>query len=112
MTPDLRIKYVDFSIQSEDDRKKLAVVIVNDYSGLEKGMSTENSLYDLRMGTTDKDYKCQTCKLGSNKCPGHLGRIVFSVPIVNVLFIDLILNDDNRGTVAENFNRVQPVIKT
>lgn len=32
-------------------------------------------LMDPRMGTIDRNFKCQTCGEGMSECPGHFGHI-------------------------------------
>ena len=38
-------------------------------------------LNDPRMGTTDRNFKCQTCGEGMAECPGHFGHIELARPV-------------------------------
>ena len=38
-------------------------------------------LDDPRMGTTDRNFKCQTCSEGMAECPGHFGHIELARPV-------------------------------
>ncbi len=50
-----------------------------------------DGLYDLRMGAFDKNQQCGTCGLYDLSCPGHVGHIRLSAPVVNPLMYDLLL---------------------
>ena len=41
-------------------------------------------LSDPRMGTIDRNYKCQTCGEGASTCPGHFGHIELGRPVYHV----------------------------
>lgn len=36
---------------------------------------------DPRMGTIDRNFKCQTCGEGMSECPGHFGHIELALPV-------------------------------
>jgi hypothetical protein len=38
-------------------------------------------LMDPRMGTIDRNFKCQTCGEGMSECPGHFGHIELARPV-------------------------------
>src|SRR6266576_4161402 len=38
-------------------------------------------LMDPRMGTIDRNFKCQTCGEGMAECPGHFGHIELARPM-------------------------------
>ncbi len=38
-------------------------------------------LVDPRMGTVDRNFKCQTCGEGMSECPGHFGHIELARPV-------------------------------
>ena len=44
-------------------------------------------LSDPRLGTIDRNYKCQTCGEGQAECPGHYGHIDFARPVFHVGFL-------------------------
>lgn len=41
-------------------------------------------LLDPRMGTIDRNYKCQTCGEGMAECPGHFGHIELAKPVYHI----------------------------
>jgi DNA-directed RNA polymerase beta' subunit len=41
-------------------------------------------LLDPRMGTIDRNYKCQTCGEGMAECPGHFAHIDLAKPIYHI----------------------------
>ena len=51
-------------------------------------------LMDPRMGTIDRNFKCQTCGEGMSECPGHFGHIELARPVFHpgvLLFFHFIL---------------------
>ncbi|CAG8470140.1 13405_t:CDS:2 [Ambispora gerdemannii] len=42
-------------------------------------------LLDPRMGTIDRNFKCQTCGEGMAECPGHFGHIELAKPVFHVV---------------------------
>ncbi len=38
-------------------------------------------LMDPKMGTIDRNFKCQTCGEGMSECPGHFGHIELARPV-------------------------------
>lgn len=84
------IKGIQFSILSDEEIKKHSVVEIESYDLYEKGCPKAGGLYDLRMGTTDKQYKCQTCNCDIINCPGHFGHIELCEPVFNICFLKTI----------------------
>lgn len=41
-------------------------------------------LLDPRLGTIDRNYKCQTCGEGMAECPGHFGHIELAKPVYHI----------------------------
>jgi DNA-directed RNA polymerase subunit A' len=52
-----------------------------------------NGVHDLRMGTIDKDSRCETCNLNHDEqdstfsCQGHFGRIELAIPVPKLQFL-------------------------
>jgi ferredoxin len=44
-------------------------------------------LMDPRMGTIDRNFKCQTCGEGMSECPGHFAHIELARPVFHPGFI-------------------------
>jgi len=43
-----------------------------------------NGLMDPRLGTIDRNFKCQTCGEGMSECPGHFGHIELARPVFHI----------------------------
>jgi DNA-directed RNA polymerase II subunit RPB1 len=41
-------------------------------------------LLDPRMGTIDRNYKCQTCGESMAECPGHFAHIELAKPVYHI----------------------------
>lgn len=50
-----------------------------------------NGLLDLRMGTVDKQLKCESCNGNMTECPGHFGHIELAKPVFHIGFITTVL---------------------
>jgi DNA-directed RNA polymerase II subunit RPB1 len=48
-------------------------------------------LADPRLGTIDRNYKCQTCGEGMAECPGHFGHIELARPVFHIGMFSSIL---------------------
>jgi len=80
-------KSVKFSIMSSDEIVDHSVVKVDSTDLFDKGVPKGNGLYDLRMGTIDKLFTCQTCNCDLINCHGHFGHIKLHKPMFNPSFI-------------------------
>ncbi|CEP25183.1 unnamed protein product [Cyberlindnera jadinii] len=47
-------------------------------------------LNDPRLGSIDRNFKCQTCGEDMNECPGHFGHIELAKPVFHIGFINKI----------------------
>nr|CAG8499060.1 13409_t:CDS:2 [Entrophospora candida] len=52
----------------------------------ETGRPKQGGLLDPRMGTIDRNFKCQTCGEGMSECPGHFGHIELAKPVFHVVW--------------------------
>lgn len=50
-----------------------------------------NGLFDLRMGTTEKSFYCETCQQDYYSCPGHFGHITLVRPVYHIHFMKFML---------------------
>lgn len=50
-----------------------------------------NGLFDLRMGTIEQGYTCETCHLDYRGCPGHFGHIRLVRPVYHMQFINVLM---------------------
>ena len=79
------IKAIEFSISSDQDVLNQSVVEVL-HGKIPRGQEELCiTLYDLRMGTTEKGVNCETCSMDYTKCKSHFGHIVLVVPDVNAI---------------------------
>lgn len=53
----------------------------------ENGKQKVGGLMDPKMGTIDRNFKCQTCLEGMSECPGHFGHIELARPVFHQGFI-------------------------
>jgi len=83
-------KCIKFSILSSDEIAEHSVVKVDSTDLFDKGVPKGNGLYDLRMGTIDKSFTCQTCNCDLINCHGHFGHIKLHKPMFNPSFIKTI----------------------
>ena len=84
-----KIKAIQFGLLSPDAIEKMAACeITSKRSFDEYGRPITGGINDLRMGSTDKAFKCQTCHCKNNDdCPGHFGLIRLQKPVFHVGFI-------------------------
>ena len=80
------IKKIQFSIFNSEDVKKNSVLNVVSHDLFDKGTPKPGGLCDLRLGTINREYNCQTCKQTAINCSGHFGHIELEEPVYNVLF--------------------------
>ena len=81
------IKAIEFLISSDQDVLSQSVVKVLHGKISPRQEELCNTLYHLRMGTIEKDVKCETCFTDYTKCKGHFGHIALAVPIVNPIYL-------------------------
>ena len=55
------------------------------------GIPKVGGLLDLRLGTNDRQMKCQTCGGDSEHCVGHFGHISLARPVYHIGFIPFVL---------------------
>lgn len=77
------VRAVQFGLVSPDFIQRNSVVSVTESQFYKNGAPKPGGCNDLRMGTTDRDFVCATCKKDAIECPGHFGHIDFHVPVMN-----------------------------
>ncbi|KAH9036612.1 beta and beta-prime subunits of DNA dependent RNA-polymerase [Lactarius pseudohatsudake] len=87
--PIRKVKEVQFGILSPEEIKAYSVVKVEypevmDETGHRPKLG---GLMDPRMGTIDRNFKCQTCGESMSECPGHFGHIELARPVFHPGFI-------------------------
>jgi len=88
--PIRRVKEIQFGVLAPEEIKAQSSVNVVFPETMEEGTMRPKvgGLSDPRMGTIDRNYKCQTCGEGSATCPGHFGHIELGRPVYHVGFLN------------------------
>jgi len=78
-----KVKEVQFGILSPEEIKAYSVAKVEFPEVLDEAThkAKMGGLMDPRMGTIDRNFKCQTCGEGMSECPGHFGHIELARPV-------------------------------
>lgn len=82
-----RITSIQFGLFSPEEIRRGSVVHVLHPETVENGIPKENGLIDLRMGTTERSFLCQTCNSTSFECVGHYGHIELSKPMFHIGYL-------------------------
>ncbi|KAI8099670.1 DNA-directed RNA polymerase II subunit RPB1 [Halteromyces radiatus] len=84
-----RVDAVQFGILSPDEIKAMSVAKIEFPELYDEGTQKPRAggLLDPRMGTIDRNYKCQTCGEGMAECPGHFGHIDLAKPVFHIGFL-------------------------
>ena len=83
-----KIKAVQFGIISPEETKKMSVCHVETDRTFENGRPVPGGLQDLRLGTVDRDWKCTSCGMAQDECPGHFGHIELAAPMYHYSFLN------------------------
>nr|AAA30232.1 RNA polymerase IIB largest subunit [Trypanosoma brucei] len=86
-----KVNEVQFEIFKERQIKSYAVCLVEHAKSYERGRPVRGGINDLRMGTTDFEFACETCHRKHPECPGHFGYIELAEPVFNIGVFDLVL---------------------
>ena len=81
------ISQIEFSILNSDDVIRQSVLHVTSHDLFDKNVPKPGGLCDLRLGTIDREYNCQTCHQSAIHCPGHFGHIELCEPVYNILYV-------------------------
>ncbi|KAH3902686.1 DNA-directed RNA polymerase II subunit RPB1 SCDLUD_000270 [Saccharomycodes ludwigii] len=86
------VKEIQFGIFSPEEVRAISVAKIEfpetmDETGLRPKIG---GLNDPRLGSIDRNYKCQTCGESMNDCPGHFGHIELAKPVLHIGFISKI----------------------
>jgi len=92
----MKITDLSFSVpNSQDLRKQSHIQCINThlYSANEKNSKkpAPYGVLDLKLGTSQKDAKCQTCGQGLAECVGHFGFIDLKLPVFHIGYFRFIL---------------------
>lgn len=82
-----RVKRVEFGVLGPDDIRKLGVVEVTSAILYKQSQPRDNSLNDLRMGTSDPNFNCSRCHNNIITCTGHPGYIELPIAVYHVAYV-------------------------
>ncbi|KIM39097.1 hypothetical protein M413DRAFT_447445 [Hebeloma cylindrosporum] len=87
--PIRKVKEVQFGILSPEEIKAISVAKIEHPEVMDEATHKPKmgGLMDPRMGTIDRNFKCQTCGEGMSECPGHFGHIELARPVFHPGFI-------------------------
>ncbi|KAG6916931.1 DNA-directed RNA polymerase II subunit rpb1 [Tephrocybe rancida] len=87
--PIRKVKEVQFGILSPEEIKAVSVAKIEHPEVMDEATHKpkQGGLMDPRMGTIDRNFKCQTCGEGMSECPGHFGHIELARPVFHPGFI-------------------------
>ncbi|KAJ6577080.1 DNA-directed RNA polymerase II, subunit 1 [Mycena sp. CBHHK59/15] len=87
--PIRKVKEVQFGILSPEEIKAYSVAKIEHPEVMDETTHKPKigGLMDPRMGTIDRNFKCQTCGEGMSECPGHFGHIELARPVFHPGFI-------------------------
>ncbi|EPS95144.1 hypothetical protein FOMPIDRAFT_152872 [Fomitopsis schrenkii] len=87
--PIRKVKEVQFGILSPEEIKAYSVAKIEHPEVMDETTHKPRmgGLMDPRMGTIDRNFKCQTCGEGMSECPGHFGHIELARPVFHPGFI-------------------------
>ncbi|KAI0042209.1 beta and beta-prime subunits of DNA dependent RNA-polymerase [Auriscalpium vulgare] len=87
--PIRKVKEVQFGILSPEEIKAYSVAKIEHPEVMDEATHKPKmgGLMDPRMGTIDRNTKCQTCGEGMSECPGHFGHIELARPVFHPGFI-------------------------
>ncbi|KAL5495827.1 RPO21_1 [Sanghuangporus weigelae] len=89
LAPIRKVKEVQFGILSPEEIKAYSVAKIEHPEVIDESTHKlkVGGLNDTRMGTTDRNFKCQTCGEGMAECPGHFGHIELARPVFHPGFL-------------------------
>lgn len=91
LMPLCQVQEVQFEVFKEEQIKAYAVCCIDRAKSYEGGEPVRGGINDLRMGCTDFDHKCATCKLSHPDCPGHFGYVELAEKLFNIGLFDVLL---------------------
>lgn len=85
------IKGVQFGLLSPEEIEAASVALIHTEDAFEGPNPRPGGLFDLRMGTVDKN-PCQTCHLPLQTCVGHVGHIILAKPVFHPGFLPWVVD--------------------
>ena len=86
-----KIKRVQFGILSPDECKAMSVCHVVSDKCFENGKPVDGGLMDLKLGSIDRFWKCSSCGMEHDECPGHFGHVELAKPMYHYSWINTVM---------------------
>lgn len=83
------VKEVQFGLLSPGEIKAMSVARIEYPETMDetKVRPRIGGLSDPRLGSIDRNFRCQTCGEGMADCPGHFGHIELAKPVFHIGYI-------------------------
>ncbi|CAN3372452.1 hypothetical protein DIURU_005052 [Diutina rugosa] len=83
------IKEVQFGLLSPEETRAISVAKIEFPETMDPATKKprEGGLNDPRLGSIDRNFKCQTCGEDMAECPGHFGHIELAKPVFHIGYI-------------------------
>lgn len=85
------VQQVDIGVWNPQDILNGSVCHVLSTATYENNRPVINGLFDLRMGTIEQGFTCETCQQDYRGCPGHFGHIMLVRPVYHMQFLKFML---------------------
>ncbi|GBG86864.1 hypothetical protein CBR_g42147 [Chara braunii] len=86
-----KVKTVQFGILSPDEIRQMSVCKIETSETYDRGKPKLGGLSDPRLGTMDRQMKCETCGGSMADCPGHFGHLELAKPMFHIGFLKTVL---------------------
>ena len=83
------VKEVQFGLLSPEEVRAISVAKIEYPETMDQTTKRprEGGLNDPRLGSIDRNFRCQTCGEDMAECPGHFGHIELAKPVFHIGFI-------------------------
>ena len=83
------VKEVQFGLLSPEEVRAISVAKIEYPETMDQTTKKprEGGLNDPRLGSIDRNFRCQTCGEDMAECPGHFGHIELAKPVFHIGFI-------------------------
>ncbi|KAJ3073317.1 DNA-directed RNA polymerase II subunit rpb1 [Podochytrium sp. JEL0797] len=85
-----RVSWIQFGLLSPDETMAMSVAEIDRPEYKENDKIIPGGVLDPRMGTTDRNFKCQTCNENMTDCPGHFAHIKLAKPVFHPGYLVMI----------------------
>ncbi|KAJ3291866.1 DNA-directed RNA polymerase II subunit rpb1 [Rhizoclosmatium sp. JEL0117] len=85
-----RVKWVQFGLLSPHETASMSVAKIDRPETRENDKIVPGGVLDPRMGTVDRNFKCQTCNENMTDCPGHFAHIELAKPVFHPGYLTMI----------------------